>query len=328
MSKKAFLSALLIAFIVFGGLPLAENLQGKELNTCAGVLSQTQSSEPISAPAIEWQRKYEKIGHSGTGVEAVNNLIQTSDGGYAFTSRAWSYQETLKPSTFYKADSSGNLEWNKTIPYLAAQTLIQTNDEGYEIAGDWSTYGTTYQTTPTLIKTDSQGNIQWVQNYSSYSSVPDFGINSTFIQTSDGGYAYLQYESNSRARTPAGGIVKTDSNYNIQWVINLTYVYPPRAPNGTFPLHLFSLIETSDGALAGLGVGLSIIDNPRMGDIYLIKTEAFLPVPSQTPLPTPIPTPTPTPLPALTVEAAVIVSLMIAVAVGAGLLVYFKKRKH
>jgi hypothetical protein len=297
MSRKAFLSALLIAFILCGGLPLA--------------------SAPVSVPAIEWQREY------GGDVEAVNNLIQTSDGGYAFTSSAWGYQATFKPSTFYKADSSGSSQWNKTIPYLAAQTLIQTNDEGYETAGHWSTYGTTYKHTPTLIKTDSQGNIQWIQNYS---SVPDLGVNATFIQTSDGGYAYVDvWDLNYHATTRnAGGFVKIDSNYNVQWVKNLTYT----SYEGTFPLALGSLVETSDGALAVLGVGLHSQGFPKSGIIYLVKTEAFLPLPSQTPLPTPIPTPTPTPLPALTVEAAAIVSIMIAVVVAAGLLVYFKKRKH
>jgi hypothetical protein len=265
------------------------------------------------------------------GVEAVNNLIQTSDGGYAFTSRAWSYLDfPIHPSTIYEVDSSGSLQWNKTIPDFWADTLIQTNDEGYEIAGSWETH---HPSTPitikngesnTLIKTDSQGNIQWNQNYS---SVPDLGVNATFIQTSDGGFAYVEYWRGP-STYDAGGFVKLDSNYNVQWVKNLTYPNPIFSYIKTFPLGLQSLVETSDGALAVLGVGLSQQGFPQTGDIYLVKTEPFLPVPSQTPLPTPNPTPTPTPFPALTVEAAVIASLMITVAVGAGLLFYFKKRKR
>ena len=154
---------------------------------------------------------------------------------------------------------------------------------------------------------DSNGNIQWVANYS---SVPDFGIASTSIQTSDGGFAYWTN----------GNITKTDSNNNTQWVKQLTY----RGIDGTVPLKLTSLIETSDGALAALGVGANLRDNLLTGTICLIKTEAFLPLPSQTPLPTPIPTP----LPALTVEAAVILSLIIGAVVAAGLLVFLKKRKR
>ena len=306
MSKKAFLCALLIALMVLGGLPLA--------------------SAPVSAPAIEWQREYEEIGNNG--VESVCNLIQTSDGGYAFLSRAWGYQFTFKPSTFFKVDSSGDMQWNKTIRFLSALTLIQTKDEGYEIAGQWSTYGTTYEHTPTLIKTDSQGNIQWVQNYS---SVPDLGINATFIQTSDGGFAYLQFWDISipwATGVPSGGIAKTDSNYNTQWVKNLTYT----SYEGTFPLVLGSLIETSDGALAGVGVGRTTMDNVYSGHIYLIKTEPFLPLPQQTPLPTPVLTPITPPTPTLTpspnVEAIAITSLFIGMVAGAGLTLLLKRRKH
>jgi hypothetical protein len=307
MSRKAFLSALLIAFILCGGLPLA--------------------SAPVSVPAIEWQREY------GGDVEAVNNLIQTSDGGYAFTSSAWSYLNWFHPSTFYKVDSSGSLQWSKTFPFFSADTVIQTNDEGYEIAGSWETHHPSTVTikddeSNTIIKTDFQGNIQWIQNYS---SVPDLGaVNATFIQTSDGGYAYVDYRGVVSATFNAGGVVKLDSNYNVQWVKNLTYT-STRSSEGTTPLSLFSLVETSDGALAVLGVGLNVQHFSKSGVINLVKTEAFLPLPSQTPLPTPIstptPTPTPTPLPASTVEAAVIASI-VAVVVSAGLLVYFKKRKR
>ena len=118
-------------------------------------------------------------------------------------------------------------------------------------------------------------------------------------------------------KIPAGGIVKTDSNNNTQWVKNLTYP----SLYGDLPLVLSSLIETSDGALAGLGVGSHALGYYD-GDIYLVKTETFLPLPTQTPLPTPIPTPPPPP----TVEAISVVSVIIGVVAVAGLLVFLKKR--
>ncbi len=282
-----------------------------------GVSSQTSSNASISAPAIEWQQNY---GHAGiledTGIQSASNLIQTSDGGYIFMDRGWAYQFTFVPSTIYKVNSSGSIQWKKTIDFLTASTIIQTNDEGYEISGQWSTYGTTYELTPTLVKTDSQGNIQWVANYS---SVPDLGVASTSIQTSDGGFAYWT----------DGTITKTDSENDTQWIKNLTYPTIDAYPTYTHPLALSSLIETSDGALAALGVGYNLLDNPRSGKIYLIKTEAFLPLPLQTPLPTPLPTPSATPTSTpyqIPIIGAAFVAL--AFAVGIGLLVYFKKRKR
>ena len=285
------------------------------LGATGEALSQTTITTIVSAPAIEWQEDY---GHPGpyddTNVQAASNLIQTSDGGYAFMDLGWGYQFTFVPSTIYRVDSSGSLQWTKTIDFLGASKIIQTNDEGYEISGQWSTFGTTYEYTPTLIKTDSQGNIQWIANYS---SIPDLGISSTEIKTSDGGFAYWK----------DGSITKTNSENNTQWVKNLTYT----GADGTAPLKLSSVIETSDGALAALGVGYSLFDNPRTGRVYLIKTEAFLPLPSQTPLPTPIATPTPEPISTALVVAIVILAaigtIALVVVVCAGLLVYFKKRK-
>lgn len=287
MNKQA--TALLIAVILLcsESLPI--------------VFSQTSSSAPVSAPSIEWQKRY------GGNSQSASNLIQTSDGGYIFMDLGWTYSMTFQPSTVYKVDSSGNMQWNKTIDSLSASAIIQTNDEGYEIAGQW-TVGVTYQYTPTLIKMDSQGNIQWVANYS---RVPNLSPTSTRIRTSDGGSAYWT----------DGSIIKTDSNNNTQWVETFNFTDSSDRLN---PLFLFSVIETSDGALAALGVGTYFSGNPRTKGIYLIKTEAFLPLPSQAPLPTPMPTS----LPALTAEATIVVLLIIVVFAAIALVVFLRKRKH
>jgi hypothetical protein len=284
------------------------------LLTIGTALAPAAGNTSVSAPAIEWQEDY---GHPGpyddTNVESASNLIQTSDGGYAFMDLGWGYQFTLIPSTIYKVDSSGNLQWTKTIDFLAASKIIQTSDGGYEVTGHWTTYPVYPEYTPTLIKTDPQGNIQWAANYS---SLPDLGISSTETKTSDGGIAYWN----------VGSITKTDSENNTQWVKNLTYT----VVDGTAPLKLSSVIETSDGALAVLGVGYHLFDNPRTGRVYLIKTEAFLPLPSQTPLPTPMPTPTPEPISTGLVIAVVILvaigTIAIIVVIIVGLLRYYKKR--
>jgi hypothetical protein len=263
--KEVFLSAFLVAVIVsVSVLPQSVYIAH----------AQTGNSS-FSAPAIEWQKGY------GDDAETASNLIQTSDGGYAFMKSGWDYQQTFSPATIYKVDSSGKMEWNKTIPFLYATDIIQTSDGGYEISGHWSTYGTTYIFTPTLVKTDSQANIQWDENFTT--AVPNFfNLTYTKVQTSDGGFAYAESAS----------IIKTDSNNNVQWVRNVTYA---AAGDINFSLGIHCLIETSDGALVGLGVGLAFLDVPRSGTIYLIKTEPFLPLQSPSQLPTPIQTPTPAP---------------------------------
>ena len=118
----------------------------------ATVKAQT-SNATISAPEIKWQQTYVHTGYYGdTGIESASNVIQTNDGGYAFMDLGWSYQFTFVPSTIFKVDSSGNIQWKKTFNFFQASTLIQTSDYGYEISGHWDTYGTTYDHTPTLYK--------------------------------------------------------------------------------------------------------------------------------------------------------------------------------
>jgi len=410
------------------------------------------SNTPIAAPATEWQQEY-----GNRDIAAVSNVIQTSDGGYAFLDLGYLHQFSLVPSTFYKVNSSGNVEWHKKLDSFAANSLVQTSDGGFIVFGDWSTFETT-QETPTLIKIGPDANMQWYQNYSIHLGEPmgflqtsdggftllfqntnykqgnfangasiiktdsygrlewnnAFGANGnytsigSFIQTSDGGYAIIgstsfngtmdtpnlyywliktdsrgsmewnhQYgegpstvntnqednvgafenlnrevegdnegksvigtadggflvagtiysqrdyppwgsaaetfliktdnygnvewnrtldgdETSPITRTSDGGlafasskgITKTDSNGTMQWIKNMTF---PSTYTTPLPLGLSSLIETSDGALVGIGTGTD--DEWFNGNIYLVKTEAFLPLPPQTQLPTPLPTP-------------------------------------
>jgi hypothetical protein len=217
-------------------------------------------------------------------VSGASNIIQTTDGEYVFMTLSWSHQGFFTPSTVYKVDSLGVMQWNKTIPLFSGDAIIQTSDGGYEISGDWVLWITnpSANVDQTIIKLDSGGNIQWVQN-ATILPLPDLLAVSHDIHTSDGGHVYWSTE---------GTISKSDSHNNTQWVMNLTYnTWYGVSLNSTVPMTIFSVIETSDGALAILGFG-SEVNNGffALGKVYLIKTEAFLPPPSPTQLPTPIPT--------------------------------------
>lgn len=263
----------------------------------------------ISAPAIEWKQAY------GSQVLESSNLIQTSDGGYAFMDVGYTYQFSLKPSTVFKADSKGNMDWNKTLALFTGSRIIQTNDNGYEISGWWHPNGT-YSNAPVLIKMDSKGSIQWNQNYT---TLPDLGVNSSrymfpyasgyqmggSISSNDGGFVYWT----------DGNITKNDSNNKTQWVKTLVYPTLDAYPTYTYPLMITFVIETSDGELVSLGVGYNLLDNDHTGKIYLIKTASFLPMPSQTQLPTPLSTLSLTPSQGSDNNFALIVPILIVVLV-------------
>lgn len=139
--------------------------------------------------------------------------------------------------------------------------------------------------------------------------MPDFGINSTRIKTSDGGFAYLK----------GAYIVKTDSHNQTQWekyiIFNRTRTsveieYHLQVPDS--PVWLYSLVETSDGSLVAVGVGDTA--NPYMGIACLIKTEPFLPLPTPSPIPTPTASPTASPTEAPTPYKAPIIGLAVLMA--------------
>jgi hypothetical protein len=287
-------------------------------------LVSAQTSSSTSPPATQWQKLY---GDQYT--IQVSNLIQTSDGGYAFLDCGYIGQSGMfVPSILYKLDSSGNMQWNKTFNLFSASSLIQTSDGGYEIAGQ-KAYGITFQSAPTLIKLNSKGDIQWYENTS---SVLNLAVVSSNIQTSDGGFAYFEPADVTLFPTNVAfpTLVKTDSNNNTQWIENFTYSGPANYYNGTitFPFKIFSIIETSDGALACLGIANPGLTGGYEGYIYLIKTAPFLPLPSQSPLPTPLPSPTPAPF-IITVNDQIVIIALIAVVVvlTVGFLIYRRHRK-
>jgi hypothetical protein len=260
-----------------------------------------------SAPGTQWQQSY---GNFRT--EAVSNVIQTTDGGYVFLDSGWTHGFTLQPATFYKVDSSGNIQWQKTISYFIGYSLLQTNDGGYEIAGDWNTYGTTYQIVPTILVTDASANIKYALNQTG-SVTPSLNVTYSEIKTSDDGFASLTKSI----------IIKLDSNNGTQWIKNLTFPLDKGIqPTGSFK----SIIETQDGALLVIGVGTIAIGQSFEGNIYMQKTEPFLPLPSQTPLLTSLPSPTNESelTPPLTVIIAIVI---VIVGISTGLLLLYRKRR-
>ncbi|HZK60595.1 MAG TPA: hypothetical protein VFC41_00875, partial [Anaerovoracaceae bacterium] len=83
------------------------------------------------------------------------------------------------------------IEWRKTYEGLQANSVIQTSDGGYAIAGAASSSGGA-----TLIKTDSSGNVQWERA---------LGNAVSLAQTSDSGYILF---------CKNGDVVKTNTNGN------------------------------------------------------------------------------------------------------------------
>jgi hypothetical protein len=139
--------------------------------------------------------------------------------------------------------------------------LVQTSDGGYALAGYTRSFGEGFFSDFYLVKTDSDGVVQWNTTYGGKSG--DDQANS-LIQTRDGGYALVGETLSSLG---AGGVdmylVKTDASGKMLW--NKTY-------GGTEDDGAWSLVQTSDNGYALAGYTESFGAGGK--DAYLVKTDA------------------------------------------------------
>jgi hypothetical protein len=205
---------------------------------------------------LQWTRT---IG--GGDWDEGHSLIQTSDGGYAIAGFTKSFGAGGKDVYVVKLDANGNLQWTKTIGGEnddRGNSLIQTSDGGYAIAGETSSFGAG-ENDVYVVKLDANGNLQWTKTIGGESW--DWGH--SLIQTSDGGYAIAGYTQSFGAGSGDVYVVKLDANGNLQWTKTIS---GPESEAG------FSLIQTSDGGYAIAGYTKSF--GPEDWDVYVVKLDA------------------------------------------------------
>lgn len=90
-------------------------------------------------PVKEWSRTF-----GGGDNDIASSLIQTSDGGYALAGGTGSYGAGAVDFWLVKTDSQGEKEWSRTFggsDRYGANSVVQTSDGGYALAGGIMSYG-------------------------------------------------------------------------------------------------------------------------------------------------------------------------------------------
>jgi len=193
--------------------------------------------------------------------EAGKSLIQTSDGGYAIAGFTKSFGAGDYDVYVVKLDANGNLQWTKTIGGPESEegnSLIQTSDGGYAIAGVTLSFGAG-EPDVYVVKLDANGNLQWTRTIGGKKE----DIGASLIQTSDGGYAIAGVTQSFGAGKWDVYVVKLDANGNLQWT---------RTIGGPGDEIGFSLIQTSDGGYAIAGYTESFGAGEK--DVYVVKLDA------------------------------------------------------
>jgi len=227
-------------------------------------------TESLYPPPTEWTRTYTRTYTYGIddNHDEAHSLIQTSDGGYAMLGYTRHYEGGwLYTSDFWlvKTDPAGNAEWNRTygapgtLNRESGQSVVQTDDGGYALAGYFDNYSEPSDDDFWLVKTDSLGNMEWNQTYGG----ADDDWAHSVVQTSDGGYVMAGFTDSYGAGYRDVYLVKTDSTGNMEW--NKTY-------GGAHWDLAHCVIQTSDegyvvaGSTQSYGAGYH--------DVWLIKTDS------------------------------------------------------
>jgi hypothetical protein len=234
---------------------------------------------------MQWNRSY-----------SCTAMIQTSDGGYVLAGSTIIAPAVEADFRLVKTDALGYIQWNKTYPrgaYDLAESVIQTSDGGYAIAG--LTRPGAGEGDFLLIKTDPAGDMEWSKTYGSQ----DKDEGHVVVQNSDGGYVLAGLMWNRSGGD--AGFVKTDSAGNMQWKRNygegiawamtltsdggyivacssLVKIDSEGSIQWSQPYEYGSahcVIQTSDGGYALAGTQMVIGDDAPTGSYaWLIKTDS------------------------------------------------------
>jgi hypothetical protein len=158
----------------------------------------------------QWRKEY-NYGE----LDSLWALCKTNDGGYLSTGWA-DYADYL----MIKTDSNGNKQWDKILggesnDFAHARNCYQTDDGGYIMSGYTHSFGNG-QSDTWIVKTDSEGNMEWNRTYGGKSSDPCWSFESTIDDT----YVFCvtyNYGSISADKEDIH-LVKMDNEGHIIWI--------------------------------------------------------------------------------------------------------------
>jgi hypothetical protein len=176
-----------------------------------------------STGEIVWSQEFESIleydGFHPLGQEL--DLIETSNrnlivAGYQRPDYFYTY-DIIETTHIYKTTINGKIIWDYSHKG-GFNSLIETSDGNYVLAGFIDTNEDSFQEDPCLMKIDPEGTVVWKRAYSGF-------VNEEWakcvVQTLDGGLAFTGSTSSYGAGKTDMWLVKTDTNGQVEW--NKTY---------------------------------------------------------------------------------------------------------
>ncbi|MFH2050540.1 MAG: LamG-like jellyroll fold domain-containing protein, partial [bacterium] len=205
----------------------------------------------------EWLKRY-----GGSEYEIALYVSETSDNGFVISGHTYSYGMGESDVYILKTDINGDTLWTKTYGGGAREgfsCVKETSDGGYIFTGQSISFGPGGQDV-WLMKTDSQGDVEWERFYGGGSDESAYWVE----QLSDGGYILTAF---NRSKGVAGSedfwLVKTDGSGNIEW---------DKTFGGAGMDHPQCVCPTNDGGYILTGYTDSFGSGGQ--DIWVVKTDS------------------------------------------------------
>jgi len=236
---------------------------------------------------LEWQKTY-----GGSKDDQGQQVIQTSDGGYAITGYAMSddgdgsNNEGFHDNWVLRLDATGTILWEKSFGFSGhdhSYDLVETADGGFFFSGfldvtSSNGEGSTDKSSLTAhgvgefwgTKIDADGNLEWRKFFGGTNNDRSFGV----VNAHDGGYvlAGASESDDFDISNPKGSydfwVVKVDKNGNFVWENSF---------GGTGIDQAQDIMATPDGGYIIVGSTFSsdtqVTKNNGQSDVWLIKID-------------------------------------------------------
>ena len=204
---------------------------------------------------MEWDNNF-----GGTNWDEIYSIIQTKDGNFITTGCVWSKGAGRGDVRVAKLNIRGDLIWDKTFGGSEndeAYSVIQTDDEGYAIAG-FTVLEDTGDRDFWVIKLDKEGNKVWDRTFGGTSEEWANSI----IQNKNGNYMVAGWTKSMGAGKTDVWIVKLDKRGNLIW---------DKTFGGSENDEAHSIIQTEDGGYAVVGWTKS--KGAGNADVWVIKLD-------------------------------------------------------
>lgn len=170
----------------------------------------------------------------------IQSIKPAAGGGYILGGYVRATPDTTSDFLLVRLNANGDVVWTSSFGGAAediANCVAQTRDGGFAITGPTDSYGPNGDVV--LIKTDAQGQVQWLRTYGGN----DEEHGHVILNTRDGGY-FITGHTNSFGEGGDVYAVKTDSAGNRSW---------SRFWGGPGLDVAESAVETADGGYALVG---------------------------------------------------------------------------